>query len=289
MKRVLFFVLLFSLNAMAAEKVDQVLDVVADGKVEISNVRGDIDIEGWDKAQVHVKGRLDEITESFIFKTEGKVTHIKVKLPQNTRMRGHSGSKLKIFVPSQSNVVFQGVATDVSIKDVSGGVDVTSVSGNVALQQIAKHVYVNNVSGDLDFNGVKGALEVSTVSGNVKAIVMSRDIQVSAVSADVNVKTEEVENLKVSTVSGDAKVKGQLAENGNVRMSCVNGEATFDFVGDVDADVNLQTGPGGDIYNKLTSHEPKTSFIQDKQLRFTVGKGQGSVKMTTVSGSISVK
>ncbi len=275
--------------AWSANTVDETLDAEGVKSVSIHNVRGKIDVTGAEVSQVAVKGNIDEIAEEFIFRREGDSIVIKVELPKNKRMRGHSGSSLSITVPQELKVRFDGVATDIDVKNITGGVELTTVSGNVEVNNVEPSTYLNSVSGNIKVVNARGPFEVSTVSGDLTASVKSEVIEINAISADVNVVTEQVKMLKVSNVSGDVIVKGAFLKDAQAKMSCVSGETIFEVIGELNAIVNLQTGPGGDIVNTITQDKPKVSFIQDKSLRFTAGDGNGSVKMSTVSGTIGVK
>ena len=49
--------------ANAGEAVDKTLAVKADGLVRIDNVRGHIEVQGWDRSDVTVKGTLDDLAD----------------------------------------------------------------------------------------------------------------------------------------------------------------------------------------------------------------------------------
>jgi len=281
---------LLVLPVVAGEKIDKTLDVSATGEVEIHNTRGKIELKGWDKNQVSVKGELDKLTEKFVFTHSDGKTLIKVILPDSHSTSKRSrGSKLKIFVPLKVAVQLNGVSTDLVISNLHGGVDINSVSGDVELSNIGKRTYVNNVSGDIDLKEVSGRIEISTVSGDVEADVSATKIFVAGVSSDINVKTVEFETAKITTVSGNANLRGTLLEGGDVKMNNVSGDSLFYVSGQLDARVTLETGPGGDVVNNYSSDRPTSSFIGSELLKFTSGEGSGSIRMYTVTGTIGLR
>lgn len=288
-KLVLLLLVSFSASLIAGEKVDRTLEVEADGTVEIYNVRGNIDVVGWSNNQVKVTGSLDELTEKFIFSSESGRTFIKVKLPKHSGYRSRDGSKLKVMVPMGSKVSFSGVATDLKFSKIDGGIDVNSVSGDIDVKQVKNRTYINSVSGKLVLNEVEGMMEVSTVSGDVNANVSCRKANISGVSADLVIKLDEIESANISTVSGDTKISGNLESDGDLKMSSVSGNAFYIVDGTLNARVSMETAPGGDIINEYSEHEPKSSFINSHNLRFTSGDGDGVIRMTTVSGNIGLK
>ena len=277
-------------NVSAGEKINKSLDVSAEGEVEIHNNRGKITILGWDKNQVLVKGELDDLAERFVFETKNDRTLIKVILPnRNSRARGGSGSNLQIFCPKGFSLQFGGVSTDLKVSDLKNDVDISSVSGDIKLSSIAGKAYVNSVSGNIIVNQVKGKISVSTVSGDVDAKVTSSDIEITGVSSDIKVSTVNIDSAEIETVSGDTTLRGELNESATIRLSNVSGKSIY-FTKQLDnAKVNLNTGPGGEIINKLTSHEATRSFIGSERLKFSVGEGSARIRMSTVSGEIGLR
>ncbi|MCF6194184.1 MAG: DUF4097 family beta strand repeat-containing protein [Kangiellaceae bacterium] len=289
-KLVILLCSMWTLSSIAGEKIDKQLDVSATGEVEIHNTRGKIELQGWDKNVVRVKGELDNMTEKFVFNHNDGKTLIKVVLPKSYSTSKRSrGSKLKIFVPLQVALYINGVSTDLDISNVQGGVEINTVSGDAVLKNIAKRTYINSVSGDVDLNDVKGRIEISTVSGDVKAKVTATKISIAGVSSDITVKASSFDTAKIVTVSGDAHFYGSLLADGDLRMNNVSGDSFFHVRGELDARITLETGPGGDIVNKYSSDKPTSSFIGSESLKFTSGEGSGTVRMHTVSGSIGLK
>ncbi|WP_444997879.1 DUF4097 family beta strand repeat-containing protein [Aliikangiella sp. IMCC44359] len=288
-KFIALLLLSISFNALAGEKVDKTIDAEADGTVEIHNVRGKVVITGWENNQVKVSGTLDDLAEEFIFERKGSKTKIKVKLPRNSSHHSRDGSKLKIMVPTRSKVSFSGVATDLEADLIRGGIDVNSVSGDIKINNTQERTYINSVSGDLVLRDLIGRLEVSTVSGDLDAIVNCEKVNISGVSAELKVKLQKIESANVSNVSGDTHVYGRLISDGEVRLSSVSGEAIYYVDGELDAKVNIETAPGGEIINQYSDDKPVSSFINSHRLKFTAGGGNGVLNMSTVSGDIGLK
>lgn len=289
-KSITAFLLLMSGTVSAGEKINKRLEVTANGEVEIHNVRGDIQVKGWDKNEVMVKGELDDLAEQFIFETKNGRTLIKVVLPsRNSNARSGSGSELEVFMPNSQSLQFGGVSTDVVVSDLNNGIDISSVSGDIKLNAINGKAYINSVSGNIDVNGVSGRLNISTVSGDVDAKLTSENIEVSGVSSDIKVSTSQIDSVKIGTVSGDTSLRGILKESGSIKLSNVSGKSLYFSKPEINARVVLDTGPGGEITNDLTEHKPARSFIGSEKLKFSIGDGSAQIRMSTVSGEIGIR
>jgi len=270
---------------LAGEFVEKSLSAQPNGIVEIHNVRGDIKVLGWDKQEVEIRGELDDLAEELIFEKQGKVTLIRVKMP-NKNVNHGDGSKLVINIPNGNRLDFSGVSTDLIIKNIDGGIDIRTVSGDVDGKNIHKQLFVTTVSGDIEFKDSSGRAKLGTVSGDIEGNLNSQGISANSVSGDVELELTEFDELSASTVSGDLKIEGKLKDDGEASLNNVSGDITLKLASKVNARANIKSGPGGSITNGLSSDKVKEIFPNQQKLQMTLGDGSGRIKIYTVSGSI---
>jgi len=307
--------LLITISVMAAslayaeqQSVDERVNVKADGVVHINIVRGDIDVRGWDKDQVEVRGLLDEELEEFIFEVDGDETNIRVRIPRNTRggWSRKEETELVIRVPQMSKVDFSGISTDIDIDDVKAGVEVGVVSGDVDLDGGSERIILQTVSGEIELRNATGRIRVRTVSGDVESYDTSgtssygsvsgqlviedggSDLQLETVSGDIEVIRGSFVSITGHSVSGDIDIRGELMEGGSIEFDNVSGTIRLKLDGDINSKFDLETGSGS-IRNRLTNDKPKVSkYVRDERLRFEVGTGDGEVVFSTRSGDINI-
>ena len=280
-------VLALASGARAGENIDKTIEAASDGVVEIENVRGTVDVAGWNRNEVQVEGELDDLAEKLIFERDGRRTLIEVRLPDD--VDSGDGSSLTVHVPSGSRVELRSVSADVTVKDVSGGVSLHTVSGDVIAHGLGGDVSVKSVSGDVNLRAGEGkAAQVKTVSGDLDLTLGASEVELSTVSGDVKVELGRFERLGINTVSGDLRVRGELTSGGRVECKSVSGLCELRLKGKVDARVSVRTGPGGEISNGLNSTKPEEEFPSQQRLDTTVGDGSGSITGSTVSGNINL-
>ena len=277
----------FALVASAGEGVDKTLPAAANGYVKIVITRGEVDITGWDRDEVHIEGELDDLAEGLVFVVEGDRTRIEVKLPRRNVNWG-DGSDLDIRVPMNSKIDFDGVSTDTTIGMVSGGVRIRTVSGDITASEIQNQVRINTVSGNIDVSASSGDTHISTVSGEIHLDMSSSRIVLNSVSGEIEARFEEFTRLRASVVSGDIEVSGKLAGEGEIEMASVSGEISLELEGPVNAHLSAEVGPGGDIDNSLTDDEPVNIFPGRKKLEVRFGDGSGQINLRTVTGDIRI-
>lgn len=271
----------------AGEKIDRTLAAASTGTVKILNVRGEVEILGWDRNEIAVEGELDDLTEEFIFEIAGDRARIEVRLPRHNVSWG-DGSDLQIHVPENSKVDFEGVSTDVIIDNILGGIRARSVSGEITAENIRVMLHVKSVSGDIEISDSSGVATVSTVSGEIELDMASSRVVLDTVSGDIDADLGEFTTLRANAVSGGIEVAGKLMENGTINISGVSSDVVLRLMKPVNARLRVSTGPGGDIVNHLTDDDPIERFPARMELDITLGSGKGDIKLRTVSGDVRI-
>lgn len=143
-----------------------------DGRVEILHMGlGSINVQGWERPEVEVTGRLGRGSERLDFNSEGGLVRIEVVLTPGDK--GHildTASKLVVWVPSGSDLSIRS-GWDVKVRGVTGPQSVRSLNGRVSLSADAgsdRLVDISTGLGDarLDLIGTPDArFELTTVSG----------------------------------------------------------------------------------------------------------------------------
>ena len=289
---VVYLCLVFSVSAYAGKQIDETLDLRPGGKISIDVMRGDVQIETWDKAKVRVKGELDDATKKFIFEVDGDDAEIKVKVNDGFFNRNWSsdGSDLTIYIPESSSVEAGGVSTDFDIDGVQGGITVNSVSGDIDAQNIARSINIDSVSGDIDVSDSEGKMRLVSVSGDVKTDGKAKHYDVSTVSGDIEASIGLSELIDLVSVSGDLDIQFDLEDEGRLEAGTVSGDVTLSFGNnEINASFDINTGPGGDIRNELSDDVvAKSKFIGSENIKFKIGNGSARVDVETMSGTIKI-
>lgn len=289
---IILITIAFTTSAFAGKKIDETLSVGPGGKISIDVVRGDVQVETWDKSAVRVTGELDDATKKFIFEADENDAHIKVKIDDSFFKHnwGSGGSDLTVYIPESSSLEASGVSTDYDIDGIQGGVTLGSVSGDIDAQNISKKIDLNSVSGDIKISDSSGKMTVESVSGDVEVDGKAQHFDVHSVSGDIEADIGFTELVDLASVSGDINLLFELSDDGRVDASTVSGDIHLTFGNNkINAQFDLNTGPGGDIVNRITKDRPDTSsFIGSESIRFKSGNGSAVVEVETMSGSIEI-
>ena len=312
MKRLITAVLLcalplWSLSIFAGEKVNKTIDAPKQPSVHIEVVRGKVDIKTWDKSKIMVSGTLDEKSKGLIFTREGNLITIKDKLPNMFRSSNVTGSNLVITMPEDVTLDADGVSTQFKLAKLNGDIDVetvsgdlnasnlsgviilSTVSGKVKADDLDGKIKLTSVSGKIEDENSKGRVRYSLVSGSLKSSSQAKDIEAELISGDLAAHFPKVNQLEIKLVSGDAQVK-LAGDVERVRAESVSGDIELGFTTKPNANFEIEGGPGGDITNKLSRDKPKKQkYTNSESLNFSIGKASSSVKMSTISGELTVR
>jgi hypothetical protein len=161
-------VLAFPWLAHAGTSVDEHRAASPQGAVEIDNVAGMIDVQGWDKSEVAVTGTIGKDVDRVEVTGEGNRTSIRVILPQGHHWGMRDGeAHLVIHVPANSSIAASLVSSDLKVSAVHGALELRTVSGNISGEG-GGDVRANAVSGDIHLtaNAAK-VIEVKSISGSM--------------------------------------------------------------------------------------------------------------------------
>ncbi len=289
MNRLVVSVLTCVLAATAyAEEVERTIDAAPDGHVEVSNISGEITVQGWKRDSVEVTGTMGRNVEELILERDGDKILVKVKVPRN----GGRGidSDLHINVPQNSSLNVGTVSADIDVSDVNGEQSLHTVSGDVTTEYAGGDMKAESVSGDVDVSGdgADGDIYASTVSGDVTLFRVGGEVKAEAVSGDVIVDEGSFSRARLETVTGEIAFHAELQDGGKLDVDSVNGDVDIEFSGDVSGRFNIETF-NGNIRNCFGPEAERTSkYAPGLELEFEEGNGDGRANISTLNGDISI-
>lgn len=215
------------------EEINQTYQLQPGARVEVSSIRGTVEIITGETATAEVqiirtaRTRADLDYHKIEVETTGNSLvvrgvrepeqrqrqniqvnhHVILKLPRRIELSvaSISGSLKAGNVDGQTNV--SSVSGSVNIGNVGGKLQVSSVSGNLEVGNVGPEARVNSISGSVRLGQVNGSVEVSSVSGSLNATLVSlspQGIHIKSVSGSVEIgfKSEVNADFRADGVSG---------------------------------------------------------------------------------------
>ncbi|MEU6146293.1 DUF4097 family beta strand repeat-containing protein [Streptomyces sp. NPDC047081] len=165
-------------------------------------------------------------------------------------------------------------------------VEVGVVGAAAVVSGIDGHAEVKGVTGDTTLVGLTGRVRADTVSGNVEAQALRGDLRFNSVSGDLTV-VEAGSSVKADSVSGSMIVDLDPASRPtDINLTSVSGEIAIRLPHPADAEVEANTA-SGTVSNAFEDLRVSGQWGA-KRITGRLGSGNGSLKATTVSGSIAL-
>ncbi|MFG2672079.1 DUF4097 domain-containing protein [Streptomyces sp. NPDC048445] len=166
-------------------------------------------------------------------------------------------------------------------------VEVGVVGAGAFVSGIRGRTDVRGVTGDTTLVGLAGPAGAETVSGNVEAQAVTGDLRFHSVSGDLTVVEGAGASVRAESVSGNMVL--DLDPNGkptDIRLTTVSGEVAIRLPHPADAKVEANTASGS-VSNGFEDLRVNGQW-GSKRITGTLGSGSGTLKATTVSGSIAL-
>jgi DUF4097 and DUF4098 domain-containing protein YvlB len=261
--------------------VDERRPLKADAELRVSNVAGEVQVEAWDRNELHLTGELAPEVEQLVIEGGESSLRIEVKLPRNTRRSAHAQLRLK--VPAGVSLRVETVSADIGVRGVRGPVDVEAVSGDVHLDVASAKVEARSVSGDLTLVAPAGEARVASVSGDVTVRGARGELRGESVSGDIRVQAGALRRLELETVSGDVEVDAELAAEAEVALESLSGSVTL----------TLPKAPTGRLLMKSFSGDIESAWSPGpargaREYR-SDGDGRGRIRLTSHSGDVELR
>ncbi len=277
---------LLATPAWADADVDETVKAGDKGVVLVENIAGHVEIVGWDRDEVRVKGVLSGDAEKVVV-DGGKKVRIKVKYPRRSKnLTG--GADLVINVPNGSSVGIECISAGIEISGVTGSIDAESISGTVVVSGRCEEVEAESISGNIKIDCDDAQIAAGSISGNIKASGSRSDVDVGSVSGNIELDFDLLLGLDLESVSGKAVVAADLDPNGNFDFEMHSGSLNLTLPADVGASFRVESFSGG-IDNGFGQKSRRTSkYAPGRELEFSTGDGDARVRIDMFSGDVII-
>ncbi len=275
------------LAALASTPINETRPLDADGKVEISNLKGRIQVRTWEKPEVRIGGSLGRGVEKLEISRGGRELEIKVHYPRRSSDRNSEPTNLVIDVPTLASLDIDGVAVEISVVGTAGrSLEIDSVSGSVTVAGAPRKVDIESVSGDLNLTLNSSDVDVQSVSGSINLRGrLDGEVEAETVSGNIAVDSrgERLRRLTSTTVSGNATLQAGLADGGRIKAESVSGNIKVVTPKSLSATVSAESFSGHLRAPGVTIDKPR--FGPGSSFEHRYGAGNGEIDMETFSGS----
>ncbi|MFE2306584.1 DUF4097 domain-containing protein [Streptomyces sp. NPDC059411] len=178
-----------------------------------------------------------------------------------------------LTVPAATHVRLATVGATAFVSGIGGGTDIHGVSGDATLVGLSGRVKAHTVSGSVEAQSVTGELGFHTVSGGLTVVDgAGGNVRADSVSGDMLI------DLALEDRTGPGPV--------DISLTSVSGQVAIRLPHPADARVEANTATGG-VSNAFEDLRV-SGQLGAKRITGTLGAGTGTLRATTVSGSIAL-
>lgn len=276
-----------SLTAQAAEprSFSDHRAMNADAKLNVRNLSGLIEVEGWEKNEFDLAAELGESAEKIDISGSAADLKVEVKIRKGNHSYNNGDTHLKLRVPAGVALTLDGTSADLFVRGTKGAIVARSVSGDVDLAIGSKTITVQTVSGDvrLDTPAARET-QLNTVSGDTDVKGAAGALSAESVSGDVQVEGGIFTQLDLKSVSGDIGVRAGFAADAKVKAESLSGDVHVNAPASFSGEVSLKTFSG----DKHCDFEGAREAADSKRTVLKIGEGRGQFSLTSFSGDVTL-
>ena len=220
------------------DEINQTYQLAPGTRVEVSSIRGPVEITNADTATAEVqiirtaRTRADlEYHKIEVEQTANSLVVRGVQEPeerrgQNIQVDHHVILKL----PRRIDLSVSSVSGSLKAGDVDGQTHVSSISGSANIGNVGGKLQVSSISGSLDVGNVGAEARVTSISGNLRLGQVNGSLDVSSVSGGVNATLVSLspQGIQIKSVSGSVEIGFKSEVNADFNAENVSGEVYLD-------------------------------------------------------------
>lgn len=238
-------------------------------------VDGTVNVVGTDEPGARLEVSAIEGPPLLVTQEDGRLTVAYEDLPWphflgwfDPKVR-HRSAVVTLLVPAASSVEVGAIGAGAVVSGISGRTEVRGVSGDSTLVGLTGAVRGESLSGSLEAQGVTGDLRFHSVFGDLTVVD----------GAGASVRAESVSGAMVLDVDPSGKPT-------DIRLATVSGEIAIRLPHPANARVEANTASGS-VSNAFEDLRVGGQW-GSKKITGTLGAGTGTLRATTVSGSIAL-
>ncbi len=272
---------------LASKVIEERRPADPQGSIEIVNMAGSVEVDGWDRSEVEVTGTAGDQVERVEVTSTGTLTSIHVESRAGGGWGHDRDTKLIIRVPAKSMLSATLISADFVVHGVLGDIKAQTVSGDVS-GDVGSNARISTVSGGVRLTAQQAkSIEIRTISGDIRLSGDAGDVEITTVSGEAQIELATLTRGRFKSVSGNLSASFALAPDGQLESESVSGKIQFEFAGVPAADFDVQSF-SGDIKNCFGPKPVEPQYGPGSRLTFKNGDGQGRVQAATKSGDIQL-
>ena len=259
------------------DEFNQTYQLAPGARVEVSSIRGPVEIVNGDGATAEV-----QIVRTARTRADLEYHKVQVDLSGNNlvvrgiqepedrqRQNIQVNHHVRLKLPRSIDLAVSSISGPLKVGDVDGQTRVSSISGPANIGNVGDKLQVSSISGSLDVGNVGAEARVNSISGNLGLKQVNGALDVSSVSGALNATLTSLspQGIHINSVSGSIEIGFQNDVNADFKANSISGRVYFD------------------VPNVTRDNDDERS----SNVRARIGTGGTPITITSVSGNVRLK
>lgn len=266
-------------------RIDTTIAFSANGIVDLTTMRGDIIVTGWDRREARIQARVERGVMDFEL-SSSRVT-IEERGGQN-RSR-NSDTRYEVTVPRGVRVIARTNSGDISITGSGGEVEANTTSGDITISDAAGRIEAGALSGEITLSQIKGNIDASAVTGSIDVKDVEGELHLESTSGDILIAGAKARDVEVSTSSGEIAFAGSIDGSGRYEFSTHSGTIDLAIPANTNARFVVGTFSGEIDSDFPITLQPGDRSRSNRRFEFTVGSGGPRIVAESFSGDVEIR
>jgi hypothetical protein len=259
-------------------RVEKTFDSTREPRINLNNMKGNILVRGWDKAQVHVvytvaSPRMDVDSDILPNTGPAEKIHFDAHLLDPSLPSGEQVVDYTLDVPAGASLEIRNPRGKTIVEGMQSDASVQSVSGDISVRDFSGHLSARSVAGDIEVIKPSGNVEADSITGNLHFV------------------SPTTTHLRANTTSGHILYEGDFTGRGDYILSAYSGDLDIVCPTSASYELTAKTLKGKVINTMPMTHRRESASSQDarKSLLGTYNSGKATLELTSFSGNIRIR
>jgi DUF4097 and DUF4098 domain-containing protein YvlB len=275
----IFISLLVAPLVLWAQRVEKIIETDGEPEVQITNPRGQVTVQGWDKTHVHAICNFSspqvELDAETLPRT-GKASRVELTT--------HGVAPAAVGASESADCTIQvPAASSIDIRNRQGSVTVNRIEG--------QHARLETTDGKITASGVTSHLVARSLAGDIEIIRPTGRVEAFSITGNLTFVDPAARSLRGNTNSGRILYRGDFMATGEYILSTYSGqievlaprEASFDLM------AKSVKGKVENTFSLTPRRHATAPFPSTNSLFGSHSTGNARVELTSFSGPISVR
>lgn len=231
------------------ERFEQTYPLTPDGRVRLQNVNGSIEVEAWDRNEVHVVAIKSAETAEALkdLEIDIKARPDAIYIEANHRgadkrpavIHPGRGAEIRFYLKVPKNAVLDEIATvngSIKIHDMANAVKVSAVNGSITASNLSGSTVLETVNGAIAVGfghlSPSSKIALNTVNGRL-SVTLPTDAEATVKATTLNGRIQNSLGLRVRRGLVGNDLHGKIGDGSTqIRLNSISGAITINGAGE---------------------------------------------------------